>query len=273
MTTTEWISVGALGDAFAADNHCLPQVQDLAGKTLCLNFENGWVIDHTFTDDQQLVWAMTGAEGEQASGRDRYTVTRPRPGIYFVDFIKRSERATSVSLVLDLQQQVFVAVIAELPTADEAHQPLLSRIAAGQELTAVQATFLRGTIDRPWSTDCAAPQTTTELLGKRIAYRYSPHELYEHIYLNDGFYTWRCIQGSERGLADTDACHYYRIADQLYLFVWREKIVPTLGVIMIDLQAMKTTGKIVGYETNSCEQLRNFTVGAHARVLAEIEAQ
>jgi len=57
------------------------------------------------------------------------------------------------------------------------------------------------------------------------------------------------------------------ISEALYLFVWREKIIPTLGVVMVDLQKMKTTGKIFGYEDSNFEKLSNFPVGAFAKVL------
>ncbi len=40
----------------------------------------------------------------------------------------------------------------------------------------------------------------------------------------------------------------------LYLFIWREKIVPTLGVVLVDLERLKTTGQILGY--------RGFDFGA-----------
>jgi len=43
--------------------------------------------------------------------------------------------------------------------------------------------------------------------------------------------------------------------------------VPTLGVVMIDLDRMKTGGKIFGYHGNRFDALSNFPVGAHARVL------
>ena len=67
-----------------------------------------------------------------------------------------------------------------------------------------------------------------------MEYTYSPTERYEHIYLNEDFYTWQCLMGSEKGLADTDRCHYLKLGEQLYLFVWREKIVPTLGAVVAD---------------------------------------
>jgi hypothetical protein len=58
-----------------------------------------------------------------------------------------------------------------------------------------------------------------------------------------------------------------KIADALYLFIWREKIVPTLGVVMIDLANHKTDGKIFGYAGQDFRQTSNFAVGAYAQVL------
>ncbi len=268
--TSEWIPVGALGDAFNPDSNALPTVNDLVGRIIKLHFENGWVIEHTFTDDKRLSWQITEGEADVRQGSEEYCATRPRQDIYFVDFIKSSERASSVSLVLDFARGVFIAVLGELPNADEALTPFLTRIAQGKELTAVKTVFLRGCIGTAVTTNDSLPQITQELLGKRVEYQYSPVELYEHIYLNDSYYTWRCIEGSEKSLCDTDACHYYKIADELYLFVWREKIVPTLGVIMIDLAALKTTGKIIGYESNDFGAVRNFSVGAYARFVSTI---
>lgn len=248
----EWISVGALGDAFAPGNHCLAQSRELAGLTLQLHDEDGGV--------GQLVIDQLA----------QCSVTRPRPGIYFVDHQPPGAARTGVSLVLDLEAGTFIELTGTLPTRDQAHTPLLQRAAQGQELTAVQRRIRRGTINRPCTGDAALPRPSTSLLGKRVEYIYSPHERYEHIYLNQRFYTWRCIDGAERGLAETDACDHYAIAPDLYLFIWREKIIPTLGVILVDLRAMKTTGKIMGYDGDDFDKVRNFGVGAHARVLATI---
>ena len=272
-TSTEWITVGALGDAFLPDNNCLPPVPDLAGRKLRLFFENGWLIEHTFASGERLDWQLIEGESDSRQGEEHYVATRPRENIYLVDFIKRGERATSVTLVLDFKRASFIALIGELPTAEEPMIPFLTRIAQGKELTAVKLTVLRGGIDAPADDGRQLPAPTADLLGRRVEYTYSPHERYEHIYLNERFYTWRCIEGSEKGLTDTDACHYFKIDENLYLFAWREKIVPTLGIVMVDLDALKTTGKIVGYESNDFGKLRNFTVGARARVLSVIPAE
>ena len=269
----EWVSVGALGKAFAPDNNSLEYVADLAGKRLLLNFENGWSIAHDFVDAQTLRWEIKGGEGTGKWSQESYTATRPREGIYFVDFIKSQERATSVSLVIDLNKSVVTAVIGEMPTKDESEEPFLHKINLGKTLTSVKTTFIRGTIDKPFSITGDHHQRTSDLVGKRVEYVYSPTERYEHIYLNPEFYTWHCIDGIEKGLCDTDYCHYYRIEDNLYFFVWQEKIVPTLGVIMIDFNRLKTTGKICGYTENDFTSLTNFSVGAFARIIGTVAGQ
>jgi hypothetical protein len=266
MTTTPtWIPVGALGDAFTPDSHCLPPDAGLDGHTLNLHAEDG--------RNTTLAFSAGGTLTRDGVAATQCSITRPRPNIWFVDCRTDDAPRGGTSLVLDLERGSFIEIDGTLPTREEAHTPLLTHIARGEDLTAVKARIVRGTIDRPFAPDADLPQPTAELLGKRVEYVYSPHERYEHIYLNEGFYTWRCIEGSERGLGDTDACHYFNIDTDLILFIWREKIVPTLGIVLVDLRAMKTTGKIMGYEGDDFTTVCNFGVGAHARVLSMIPAE
>jgi hypothetical protein len=150
---------------------------------------------------------------------------------------------------------------------EQTRRDLYSRVQVADELTGVKATFLQGSIDKTHSEETPCHQLSAELVGKRVLYIYSGTEAYEHIYLNENLYTWQCLKGLEKGLRDTDRCHYYKIAEALYLFVWREKIIPTLGVVMVDLRKLKTTGKIFGYDESNFEKLSNFPVGAFAKVL------
>jgi hypothetical protein len=270
-TDSPYIPVGDLEKSFAPDNNSLDPVADLSGRSLTLCFDNGRIMNIDVTDGKTLRWRVITGEGEGEDSAERYYATNPRPGIYFVDFVSSRGRAASVSLVLDFNQGIVTAVLGELPERTDVETPFLERIAAGRELTAVAATFLHGSIDNPFSPVTTHHQPTTELVGKRIEYTYSLTEQYEHVYLNPNLYTWHCLRGSEQGLGDADRCHYFKLADQMYLFVWREKIVPTLGVVLIDLAKLKTTGKIFGYQENDFGKLSNFPVGARARIVTSIE--
>lgn len=267
-THPEWITVGALADGFASDNHILPALDDLKGRSLTLHFANGWLIEHQF-GAETLHWQTADND---ASDDAPYRASSIRPGIYLVDFLKQEDgRTHSVSLVLDLMHNLFTAVIGQMPTQAEAAVDLFSRALSGRELTAVSAQFLHGSIDSPFTPDTPRHAPTLELVGLRNQYIYSATEAYEHVYLNSNFYSWQCLEGVEQGLADTDRCHYYKVADQLYLFVWREKIVPTLGLVLIDLAAGKTDGKIFGYQGDDFSSAANFPVGALAYVLNRTE--
>lgn len=267
-TEIEWITVGELADSFAPEAFILPNLADLAGKRFTLNFANGWQIDHQF-EAGHLTWAA--ADGH-SQGSAPYRATSIRPGIYLVDFVKNENgQDWSITLVLDIEDASFTAVIGRMPTAETTREGLYGRALAGKTLTGVEVEFVHGTLDRPWQEGACKHALTDELVGLRNLYRYSPTEVYEHIYLNQDSYTWNCLKGGEVGLCDTDRCHYYKIADQLYLFVWREKIVPTLGLVMIDMKQHRSDGKIFGYAGGGFEELSNFPVASYCSVLNRTE--
>jgi hypothetical protein len=266
----EWISVGALGDAFARESNALPVSAGLAGRTLSLHFENGWLIEHRFETDSVLRRTVRDAGTgtfPTSPGAVAYSATEIRPRIFFVNFVEPQLRAATVTLLLDLDNRICTAVIGRLPTRAAASVSLQDRIARGAELTGVSATFIHGAIDLPFVAASARHVKTADLLGKRVRYTYSSTESYEHIYLNESFYTWHCLAGSERGLADTDRCDHLKLAPNLYLFAWREKIVPTFGIVVVDLEQMKTTGRILGYRDFDFGVITNFPVGARARIV------
>jgi len=265
---TEWVQVGDLANGFASEANTLEYVNDLEGNTFDFYMENGWLIRHVFNSDSSLTWEILEGNGAGEKVTESYTATSIREGIYFVDFIKSKEKATSVSLVMNLNTDNGTAIINRMPSKEETMRPAYQRVMEGDLLTPIDSAFVQFTIGTAY-TQGRGHQLTDELIGKRIQYTYSPHESYEHVYLNQSYYTWHCLSGVEKGLADTDLCHYYKIDEALYLFVWREKIIPTAGVIIVDLQKLKTTGKIIGYDGTDFEELNNFSVGAYAKLLNE----
>lgn len=261
----DWIQVGELAEGIK-DGYALPENEDLAGKSIQLHFENGDVVHVVFNDSSSLNWkVLKGAEKKESI--ETYRATCPRPGIYFVDFIKQGERATSISLVVDLETNFATVIVGILPTEDETRESIYQRATNNVQLSAVSVNFYRASIDNQFRPDEIKHIVSSEMVGKRVKYVYSKTEAYEHIYLNENLYTWHCQSGIEKGLGDTDRCRHLKIAEDLYLFTWWEKIIPTLGVILIDLKQMKTTGKLFGFESHDFERLSNVAVGAHATLL------
>ena len=60
-----------------------------------------------------------------------------------------------------------------------------------------------------------------------------------------------------------EICDYFKIAPDIYLSTWREKIIPTVGVILINLSDMRSNGKIFGLDLAS-GNIVNFTMGSRA---------
>ncbi len=265
MSSTDWISVGDLGAAFAPDANTFPESAELVGKRLSFSFENGWAIDYTFTSAARLARSVVRKDAASAmeDGEADYAATTIRPGVHLINIVE-PRRAAAVSILLvDIPAGICTLLRSSLPTREEASKPFFARIEAGEELTAVRAQFIAGAVGAPFTASTPRHEPTSDLVGRRVEYTYSSTEKYEHIYLSDKFYTWQCLAGSEKGLADTDRCHYLKLGKELYLFVWREKIVPTLGVVVVDFTQKRTMGRICGYAGFDFAAVTSFPVGAH----------
>lgn len=267
MNDLKFIQVGELAKGIS--ENLLTESKALSDKTLLFSFENGSETRISFTNMHDLTWEIIKGPDKGSSGQESYRATNIRENICFVDYVSRTHRATSVSMVIDLKTKVATWVVGALPDKAQTKQDAFSRASEGLELTTVSADFHRAAVDSPFSPDGPYHAPTAEMVGKRYQYVYSNSETYEHIYLNENLYTWHCLAGIEKGLADTDRCHYYKIEDNLYLFVWREKIIPTLGVVLLDWHQKRSSGKLFGYESNDFGKLSNTPVGAFSTKLNE----
>jgi hypothetical protein len=247
---SSFIPVGALGEGFSPEGDILEETGDLDGRVFTLH-----------TDAPTTLRISDGLASWGAYTDVAVRVTSIRPGIFLVDGVAGQ---ISTTFVLDLDSRAATHVEGRLPDGEERQEAAYHRIRRGVEPTAVTARIVHGGIDGPAAT---AHAPTTELVGLRTRYTYSPREVYEHVYLSPNLYTWHCLRGVEAGLADTDQCHHIALREGLSLFVWREKLVPTLGLILIDLGAMRTDGKIFGNEGFDAEGIVNFPVGARAEIL------
>lgn len=244
-----FIPVGTLGEGFTPGANVLEETTDLTGQTLTLRL---------YTPITLRIGDGVASWGEHTDVPVR--ITSIRPGVYLVDGIADE---VSTTFVLDVDAAAVTVVEGRLPDAATREESAFTRVRRGDDPTGVTARIAHGGIHGP----AAAPHApTTELVGLRTRYTYSPTEVYEHIYLNPDLYTWHCLSGVEKGLADTDRCHHIAIRERLTLFVWREKIVPTLGVVLIDLDAMRTDGKIFGNDGFDAGSVVAFPVGARAEI-------
>ena len=262
---TQFMQVGEFVANFGGNE--LKHTDDLVSRTFDVYFDNGWLVRHSFQPGRQMEWQLLqGVDPDPAAPErdvESYRATCLRDGYYLVDFIKRYKPTQTVTLLIDLAQNIATVIFATMPTREETLKPLFQRVLDRELLTPMRAIIAHGAIDQPFSDQTPRHEPTEKLVGKRIHYQYGPKDSYEHIYLSRKFYTWNCLQGPEAGLSDTDYCQYYKVADELYLFVWLEKVIPTIGLVLIDFKLGKTSGKIFGYQGEDFGATCNTPVGAY----------
>lgn len=253
-----FIQVGDLATGFELESNLLPQTTQLTHKTLTLYFMDKPSLILTFDSETKLTF-------ESYDDID-YRATTLREGIVFVDFLNPQSARETITIILDFIADNVTVIYGQLPTEADVRVAAFTRIEQKLNLTDVAVDIHFGCLV-PFSKTHHCHSYTDELIGYRNQYIYSATERYEHIYLNENFYAWHCLDGVEKGLADVDKCHYIKIDSDLYLFIWQEKIVPTLGIILIDMKGLRTDGKIVGYKEADFKALSNFQVGSYAKVI------
>ncbi|WP_100486916.1 MoaF C-terminal domain-containing protein [Sporolactobacillus pectinivorans] len=254
-------------------DNIISTVNYLAHKKFCLFEENGNVVDLDFLGPEALRYTESGSVDKHApfSVVCGYRAYSPREHIYFLDLVVSHGSTKSVSVILDTVDSIATIITAVLPTAEKMSIPLIDRAKYNLPLTAVNLEIRHAKINAPFSPATKRHMETSDLIGKRILFSYSASGSYEHIYLNRDFYCWHCIEGSAKGLSDTDRCYYLKIAEYLYCFIWIEKIIPTLGVVLEDLDVMRTYGKLYGYDSYETGEVSNFAIGSYAAFLNQTE--
>jgi hypothetical protein len=245
----EWPTLTAMVESFG--ERALPPTAALAGRRIALRLEDGSVIEHEFLDGATLrPRVLDGADAPDQV--QRYVAIEARPGIYLIDYVSGDGAAAeNVTIVLDL----------EIGRATIATSDLFDR--DGE--TRARTTFAHAAVGD--GTPTPHPESSG-LVGKRIFYRYSDRDHYEHIYLNRGTFTWHCIRGAEQGLADTEQTRTWKVADDLFLFYWTEAVMPVEAVLLIDLQHLRSIGRMFGWDP-APDELVHLPFSSIATVLNE----
>jgi len=260
----EYITVGELSVGFS--EHIIVPTYEFVGKNLTLNFDGPKSMVLSFLTNEALSCEIT-EHGISEKYISSYLAIEPRKNLYFIDFIVSFGNAKSVSVILDKTKGFATVITGLLPDEKAINIPIIKSAEAGEALTKVQVQFEHAAVNTPFTLDTGKHETTDELIGQRVQFVYSSKDAYEHIYLNEKFYSWHCIAGKEKGLCDTDRCFYYKLDENLYCFVWLEKIIPTIGIVIEDFDVHRSYGKICGYEDYLPGKINNFPVGSYATPL------
>ncbi len=264
-TNVTWVDVETLSEGFSEFR--MEQACDLAGKEIVLYYKGGYSVAYNFINEDTLsVEYKNGDDVEVVAAK--YTAAKLRDGIYYVDYIWSCGYTKSVSTVIDFNENIATTLCAKLPTLEEAQVSLYERYRQNAPMTSVQAFWDHASVGTPFTDATKMHCKTKKLVGERIQFIYSEADAYEHIYLNENYYTWHCIKGVEAGLADTEKCFYYDLGNDLIWFVWIEKTVPTVGSVVEDFEKMRSFGKLYGYKNGiEDEAVINTPAGSYATIL------
>lgn len=245
----DWPSLEEMADGFA--QHKYPHTGRLTGTVATLRFENGWVIEHDFIDANTLKWTVLEGEGIGATGTQSYEAMELRPGIVFVEFFK-ADFDESVTLVWKLESGNVFAAVSSFYDRD------------GEKRT--RTDFQLATVDGKSGGEPILQSSA--LVGKRVLYRYSADDWYEHVYFGREIMSWHCVNGAEVGLGDTERCAYFDVAPDLIILFWTETIMPVESIVVVDLQRMRSTGRFFCWDPKP-NRMVHLTFGSKATLLNE----
>jgi hypothetical protein len=241
--TSTWLPLDGLAPGFDADKG--PVTDDLHGREFVLHDDEGGSDSTVGCASDEVTW--NGAIGPAET-------FRIDDDLYYVQFHPAATPRAAVSLVLDLRDGRALVVTSRIgdrgtPRVTQEFRP-----------ATIGGSAVRG----------AAMAPSTALIGRRAMWVYSGDHAYEHVYLSPHWYTWQCLAGPERGLADTDENTVYEVRPGIHVFAWREKVIPCGSVTVADhrnARALRSRGVLFGLD-GSGEHPTHFTFGARGRLLS-----
>lgn len=249
----EWRSY----DEFAAgiDTYRLDNIS-LDGTALALTLDDDSTLALSFGADA-VRWNGTGSLATDGDQTDPYDAVRVRHDVVFVHLPLESREREAITVVYSETSHralVTQSEIAEIAVEGEPQvgQTFWSAVTDGGEPS--------GEIPGP----------SRDLIGKRNLYRYSPHHLYEHVYISSERYAWQCVQGVQRGHGDMDMSTVWKFADGLYLFCFREFRIAVASVWLHDLgYQLRTTGVFLGI--NGDGDAEHSRAGGHIYPIGSVD--
>lgn len=224
----EWKTMGDFAPGL--DENRLPSTKALAGKTVTVHGENFRVVN-TIGEDT-FEFAVTDGPRAGHSGQEEYDAVEVRPGIFFMSF-GHPETPEGVVQVLNFNTGRALVVISFMTGATNHIDPKVDQICIVGDIEECEQSG-------------EPPSRSKDLVGKRMFYRYSKAQAYEHIYITSRRFAWHALEGPQAGHSDVELTNTFKIDEGLYWFSWFEKIIPTCGNFIFDLENSRSTGFFFG---------------------------
>ena len=208
----------------------LPNTDALHGRAVALEFLDGGTLELCFRGPL-VEWRADGGPWT-AEGTERHDAVEVEPGTFFVDIDVREPAHDGLSLIFsDVTGWALAVHQRRHPAADGSRGPAVRHTFAAARLAG------RGQAG-------PAPAPTLDLVGRWHRYRYSPGNLYEHIYVSaDRFVSHNVDTQFTPDRADCHPVSYYRFGPDLYVVAWREFDSQAAMVMVENLRHQTATGK------------------------------
>lgn len=218
-------------DDFAAgiDGNRLPRTDSLAGTGLEVVEQGRAPLHLDFVGGDALQWRR----GDGSHGSGWYEAVEVRPDLRYLTITDPSRPGCAAVLIANLRTGRTLTVTSTIADEPVPGVPRVSQL------------FRPGIIADATVTG-EPPAPTRDLIGLRALYRYSPNHLYEHVYLSSERYAWQCLVGEQRGHGDVDLATTWKLADDLFVFTFREFRIPVGATWLYDFDAMRTVGTFLG---------------------------
>lgn len=192
-----------------------PLVYELSGKSFYLIMDNGVEGVINFVSGENLYWAPLGASAVS----ERYECLKADEDTYLVNLeVTDASPRTGITLVLDLEQDLVTAVIAQSGTSKRYPNLVTNQIIFG----AIKRDGRPLPVKRHGY--------TSDLVGKRIHWAYNPDMALTHVYFDANY-----IRVGDGPADDTspiavemrenpydERCHYIKIKKNIYLLSFLE---------------------------------------------------
>lgn len=129
----------------------------------------------------------------------------------------------------------------------------------------VVQTYMVGSLDGGIPTGFK-PERTRDLAGQRLLIIYSPNHYYEQIFLNSGRYCWHNLKGEQYGHAASETCDFFKFDDKIYVYSWREMLIPCGTSYILNYRSNVATGKFIGWSGDG--QISHSYAGGEMQILS-----
>ncbi len=225
----------------------LPSTSALDGATYVLTLADGGSVKLRF-DGGAASWTADDVPWQRhGHGTGACDVVEIAPEVYFADIEVTDPAHDALTVVMAMGTGWALVVHQRRDPGAFGRGPAATHTFAVARIGGLEATG-------------PPPAPTSDLVGRWHRYRYSEHNLYEHIYVSQSRFVSHNV--ATEGTPDRADCHpvsYYKVAPELYVVAWREFDSQASMVMAENLDQLRVTGKAL--HPASPEESVNLPIG------------